>query len=126
MTVGNKPLWYWTVFIAVGVIVSISLITSYSYLLSPTPPSKVTVSDYTGKVIQVDHPTSTSGGFLFSSSRTDTYATFDNNVTYWTTGYQPLVVGLTYHVHSVTTIDYGAKAAGNGTLTTTVNTFEAK
>jgi hypothetical protein len=99
------------------------LYSSYSYLGEPSVPSKTMVDDYTGKVIQVDHPTTFSGGFLFSSSRTDTYVTFDNNKTYWASGYQSIVSGLIYHVHSVTTIDYGPKAMGNGTLTTIVNTF---
>jgi hypothetical protein len=30
---------------------------------------------------------------------------------------------LTYHVHSVKTIMYGARAAGNGTLTKVENSF---
>jgi hypothetical protein len=101
------------------------LYSSYSYLGEPSVPSKTLVDDYTGKVIQVDHPTTFSGGFLLSSSRTDTYVTFDNNKTYWASSYQSIVPGLVYHVHSVTTIDYGPKAMGNGTLTTVENTFEA-
>lgn len=83
----------------------------------------VVVSDYIGKVIQIDHVATTSGGFLSSSTRQDTYVTFDNGVTYWFSGYVTIIEGYTYHVHSVQTTSYGARAMGNGTLTRTLNTF---
>lgn len=100
------------------------LFNSYSYLGEPNQASKISIADYTGKVIQVDHLTTNSGGFLFgSSSRTDTYVSFDNNQTYWINGFNTFIIGNIYHVHSVTTIEYGPKAMGNGTLTTIVNTI---
>lgn len=115
--------------ITLAIIIPLPLL--YPEIFFPKGGRVTTITDYTGKVIQVDHPTTTSGGLFFSNSRTDTYVTFDNNNTYWAPGYQIIVVGYTYHVHSVTTILYGAAASANqtspfdhnATLTTTVNTF---
>lgn len=101
------------------------LFNSYSYLLSPVQSPKTVIADYTGKVIQVDHVTHTSGGLFFTSSRTDTYVTFDNGQTYWKPGYEVVIEGYSYHVHSVKTTVYGPQAGGNGTLTTTENTFSS-
>lgn len=112
--------------LAIGIGSCVYLAQSYAYLFEPTPPDKVSISDYTGVVIQVDQPTHISGGLFFSSSRTDTYVTFDNNQTYWIPDYQVIVEGRQYHVHSVKTVSYGARAMGNGTLTRIENTFVMK
>lgn len=87
------------------------------------PQDTVKVSEYTGKVIQVDHISSTSGGLFFTSTRQDTYVTFDNGQTYWKYGYVPIIEGQIYNVVSVKTTSYGVRAGGNGTLTYTENTF---
>lgn len=86
-------------------------------------PVQIFIENYKGKVIQVDRITTTTGGFLFSNSRSDTYVTFDNGKTYWLSGNHIILENYVYYVHSETTIKYGSQAGGNGTLTTTVNTL---
>lgn len=115
----------WGIIIVMIVGSAVYMFNSYSYLLSPAQPSKTVITNYTGKVIQVDHVTHTSGGLFFSSSRTDTYVTFDNGQTYWKPGYEVVIEGYIYQVHSVKTTVYGPQAGGNGTLTTTENTFSS-
>lgn len=121
----NEKLISFGIVIMIGVGCFLYLAQSYAYLLEPSPPDTITISDYTGKVIQVDHPTYTTGGLWVSSSHIDTYVTFDNNLTYWKSGYEVIVKGYVYHVHSVKTVSYGARAMGNGTLTEIENTFSS-
>jgi hypothetical protein len=106
-----------------AIIVSILALIVSLYAESVAPKDTVEVYDYRGKVVQVDHVTTTTGGLFFTSTRTDTYVTFDNGRTYWQNGYQIIIEGFTYNVHTVETTRYGAKAFGNGTATTVENTF---
>jgi hypothetical protein len=114
-----------------GIVVSILLpCTVVAIMFGSTfgQPAETITEDYTGKVIQVDHVTTTSSGLFFgSSSRTDTYVTFDNGQTYWATGYIVIIEGYTYHVHTVKIIQYGtglnSTAFQQGSVTTTINTF---
>jgi hypothetical protein len=110
--------------------VAISCAAIYLAFYRNTESTDTVTLDYTGKVTQVDHITTTTSGFLFfsGSSRQDTYVTFDNGQTYWKPGYETIVEGQTYHVHTVKTIEYGIGSNSTGPLnkgstTTIINTF---